>query len=162
VCTDSFKPLLLSRMPKAPRTALTFREFFDLDKIRLNHRYNNHLRACIDEALSLAPGDTELIPTGIAIHLEDAKMAAMLLPRSGLGHKKGIVLGNLVGLIDSDYQGELMISCWNRGKAHVTIQPGERIAQMIIVPVIQANFVEVKEFSESKRGAGGFGHTGQQ
>jgi dUTP pyrophosphatase len=119
------------------------------------------LRACVDEALELAPGETRLIPTGMAIHIADAGLAAMLLPRSGLGHKHGIVLGNLVGLIDSDYQGQLFVSCWNRGDTTFTVQPGERIAQMIIVPVIQPSFVVVDEFDVSDRGEGGFGHTGR-
>lgn len=118
------------------------------------------LRACIDEPLQLAPGAVALIPTGLAIYLEDPNLAAMILPRSGLGHKHGIVLGNLVGLIDSDYQGELKVSCWNRGADHYTIAAGERIAQMVVVPVIQADFELVDDFSASVRGAGGFGHTG--
>lgn len=120
------------------------------------------LRACLDEPLVLAAGETALIPTGMAIYIEDPSLAAMLLPRSGLGHKHGIVLGNLVGLIDSDYQGELMVSCWNRGKEAFTVEPGERIAQMILVPVVQSSFDIVTEFSESERGAGGFGSTGRQ
>ncbi len=119
------------------------------------------LRACLDEAVELAPGDTFLVPTGLAIYIADPDYAAMLLPRSGLGHKHGIVLGNLVGLIDSDYQGQLFVSCWNRGKDSFTVQPGERIAQMIIVPVVQAEFDIVEEFDGSARGAGGFGHTGR-
>ena|SRR5579859_2598417 len=119
------------------------------------------LRACLKEPLTLAPGDTALIPSGLAIHLDDPGYAAVLLPRSGLGHKHGIVLGNLVGLIDSDYQGEVMVSCWNRGKESFTVQPGERIAQMVIVPVAQARFEVVSDFEESKRGAGGFGHSGK-
>ena len=119
------------------------------------------LRACLKEPLTLAPGDTALIPSGIAIHLGDPGYAAVLLPRSGLGHKHGIVLGNLVGLIDSDYQGEVLVSCWNRGKDSFTVQPGERIAQMVILPVVQAQFEVVSEFEESKRGAGGFGHSGK-
>jgi dUTP pyrophosphatase len=106
------------------------------------------------------PGDTQLIPTGIAIHLGEPGLAAMLLPRSGLGHKHGIVLGNLVGLIDSDYQGQVFVSCWNRGQATFTIEPGDRIAQMVFVPVVQAEFEIVQEFEASRRGAGGFGHTG--
>ena len=118
------------------------------------------LRACIDEPLELKPGQTELIPSGIAIHMQDAKMAATLLPRSGLGHKHGVVLGNLVGLIDSDYQGQVFVSCWTRGDTTFTIEPGERIAQMVFVPVIQAAFEVVDEFDASERGAGGFGHTG--
>jgi dUTP pyrophosphatase len=119
------------------------------------------LRACLDEALVLAPGESALIPTGIAIHIGDPGLAAMLLPRSGLGHNHGIVLGNLVGLIDSDYQGPLMVSCWNRGGAAFTIQPMERIAQMVIVPVVQATFRRVDDFDATARGAGGFGSTGR-
>lgn len=118
------------------------------------------LVACIETALMLKPGDTQLIPTGIAIHIGDTGLAAMLLPRSGLGHKHGIVLGNLVGLIDSDYQGQVFVSCWNRGQAEFTIEPGDRIAQMVFVPVVQAEFNVVQDFEESRRGAGGFGHTG--
>jgi dUTP pyrophosphatase len=118
------------------------------------------LRACLDEALELKGGQCELIPTGIAIHIEDPGLAAMILPRSGLGHKHGIVLGNLVGLIDSDYQGELMVSCWNRGNAAFRIEPGERIAQLVIVPVVPAEFEVVESFVDSSRGTGGFGHTG--
>jgi len=118
------------------------------------------LVACLHEPLTLKPGDTQLIPTGIAIHIGDPGLAAMLLPRSGLGHKHGIVLGNLVGLIDSDYQGQVFVSCWNRGQAAFTIEPGDRIAQMVFVPVTQAEFEIVQEFEESRRGAGGFGHTG--
>ena len=118
------------------------------------------LRAMLDGPLTLELGQCELIPSGIAIHLEDPGLAAMILPRSGLGHKHGVVLGNLVGLIDSDYQGELLISCWNRGVAPFSIEPGERIAQLVIVPVVPAEFDVVSEFAESSRGAGGFGHTG--
>ncbi len=118
------------------------------------------LRACLAEPLTLPPGECELIRTGIAIHLEDSGLAAVILPRSGLGHRHGIVLGNLVGLIDSDYQGELLISCWNRGSEPFRIEPGERIAQLVIVPVVQAEFEVVDSFAESARGAGGFGHTG--
>jgi dUTP pyrophosphatase len=118
------------------------------------------LRACLDAPLTLAPGQSELIPTGLAIHLDDAGFAAVLLPRSGLGHKHGIVLGNLVGLIDSDYQGQVMVSCWNRGSAPFTIAPGERIAQMVIVPVVQVHLEIVEQFTESHRGAGGFGSSG--
>ncbi len=120
------------------------------------------LRACIPGDIRLDPGDTELIPTGLAIHIRDPDWAALILPRSGLGHKHGIVLGNLVGLIDSDYQGELMVSCWNRGKSRFTIEPGDRIAQLVLVPVAQASFEIVEEFSESTRGAGGFGSSGKQ
>ena len=119
------------------------------------------LHACIERELILQPGQTELIPTGIAIHLADANLAAMILPRSGLGHKHGIVLGNLVGLIDSDYQGELMVSVWNRGQSAFTVQPFERIAQMVIVPVVQAAFEIVGDFAASERGEGGFGSTGR-
>jgi dUTP pyrophosphatase len=119
------------------------------------------LRACLDEALVLLPGQSALIPTGIAIHIGDPALAVMILPRSGLGHKHGIVLGNLVGLIDSDYQGPLMVSCWNRGQTAFTLQPMERIAQMVVVPVVQAKFRRVDEFSTSARGEGGFGSTGK-
>jgi len=119
------------------------------------------LRACLDEPLVLEPGQTSLIPTGLAIHVDDPGLAALILPRSGLGHKHGIVLGNLVGLIDSDYQGQLMVSCWNRSAATFTVQPMERIAQLVIVPVVQATFRHVKEFGESERGASGFGSTGR-
>ncbi len=119
------------------------------------------LRACLDAPLVIEPGQTVLIPTGLAVHLADPALAAMILPRSGLGHKHGIVLGNLVGLIDSDYQGPLMVSCWNRGSAAFTVQPLERIAQMVIVPVVQARFRRVDEFGLSDRGEGGFGSTGQ-
>jgi len=120
------------------------------------------LRACIDAPLVLAAGAAELVPTGLAIHLGDPGFAAMLLPRSGLGHKHGIVLGNLVGLIDSDYQGPLMVSCWNRGTAPFTIEPFERIAQMVIVPVVQAEFRVVDSFDASERGEAGFGSTGRR
>ncbi len=119
------------------------------------------LRACLETELELEPGATELIPTGLAIHIGDPSLAAVLLPRSGLGHKHGIVLGNLVGLIDSDYQGQLFVSCWNRGDTSFRIAPGERIAQMVFVPVVRASFEVVEEFVDSERGAGGFGHTGR-
>ena len=119
------------------------------------------LRACLDAALVLEPGQSALIPTGLSIHIGDPGLCAMLLPRSGLGHKHGIVLGNLVGLIDSDYQGPLMVSCWNRGQAAFTIEPLERIAQMVIVPVVQAAFRRVDDFEASARGEGGFGSTGK-
>jgi dUTP pyrophosphatase len=118
------------------------------------------LRACIDAPLELAPGATSLIPTGLSIYIEDPTLAAMLLPRSGLGHKNGIVLGNLVGLIDSDYQGPLMVSVWNRGSSAFTISPGDRIAQMVMVPVVQVEFDVVEDFSATKRGGGGFGSSG--
>ena len=119
------------------------------------------LRACLDQPLDLQPGGTALIPTGLAIHIADPKLAALIIPRSGLGHKHGIVLGNLVGLIDSDYQGELMISCWNRGTQAFRIEPGERVAQLVVVPVVQVEFEVVESFEESARGSGGFGHTGR-
>jgi dUTP pyrophosphatase len=119
------------------------------------------LRAAIDAPLELPPGRAELIPTGLSIWVEDPSLAAVILPRSGLGHKHGIVLGNLVGLIDSDYQGPLMVSCWNRGSAAYTVQPGERIAQLVVVPVVQVQFEVVDDFAATARGAGGFGHTGR-
>jgi dUTP pyrophosphatase len=119
------------------------------------------LRACLDTALVIAPGQTVLIPTGLAIHIADPGLAAMILPRSGLGHKHGIVLGNLVGLIDSDYQGPLMVSCWNRSQTAFTVEPMERVAQLVIVPVVQATFRRVDDFQASERGVGGFGSTGK-
>ncbi|HEY5759348.1 MAG TPA: dUTP diphosphatase [Steroidobacter sp.] len=119
------------------------------------------LRACVDAPLELKPGDTQLIPSGIAIYLHDPGYAAIVLPRSGLGHKHGIVLGNLVGLIDSDYQGQIFVSCWNRGQSTFTIQPGERIAQLVVVPVVQVEFDVVNEFVATDRGAGGFGSSGR-
>jgi len=118
------------------------------------------MRACIDDPLTVSPGETELVPTGLAIHIGDGDLAAVLLPRSGLGHKHGLVLGNLTGLIDSDYQGQIFISCWNRGSKTYEIKPGERIAQMVFVPVEQVRFVVVEEFENSDRGDGGFGHSG--
>ncbi|NMP29424.1 dUTP diphosphatase [Rahnella sp. SAP-1] len=120
------------------------------------------LRAILDTAVELHPGETTLLPTGLAIHIADTNLAAVILPRSGLGHKHGIVLGNLVGLIDSDYQGQLMVSVWNRGQTSFTIEPGERIAQMVFVPVVQAEFNLVEDFTSSERGEGGFGHSGRQ
>ena len=120
------------------------------------------LCACVDAQLNIAPGETHLVPTGIAIHIGDASLAAVLLPRSGLGHKHGIVLGNLVGLIDSDYQGQIFVSVWNRGHESFTIQPGDRIAQMVFVPIVQTEFTVVDEFDASHRGAGGFGHSGHR
>ena len=120
------------------------------------------LRACLQEPLTLEPGQSELVPAGFAIHIADPGYAALILPRSGLGHKHGIVLGNLVGLIDSDYQGEIMISCWNRGRDAFTIEVGERIAQLVVVPVQQVEFKIVEEFPQSARGVGGFGHTGKE
>lgn len=119
------------------------------------------MRAMIDEPMVLAPGESKLIPTGLAIHIADPSLASVLLPRSGLGHKKGIVLGNLVGLIDSDYQGQIFVSCWNRGNEAFTIEVGERIAQMVFIPVVQADFDIVSDFDASQRGEGGFGHTGK-
>lgn len=118
------------------------------------------LRACLDRPLTIAPGETHLVPSGIAVHMADPGLAAMVLPRSGLGHRKGIVLGNLVGLIDSDYQGQVMISVWNRSLESVTVEPGDRIAQMVFVPVTRVSFEVVEEFETSARGDGGFGHTG--
>jgi dUTP pyrophosphatase len=119
------------------------------------------MRACLEAPLDVRPGDTHLVPTGIAIHIADPSLAAVLLPRSGLGHKHGIVLGNLVGLIDADYQGQVFVSCWNRGRESFTIQPGDRIAQMVFVPIVRAHFDVVESFQESTRGAGGFGHSGR-
>jgi len=120
------------------------------------------LRACLDEAIEIEPGQTVLVKTGMAIYIHDVNFAGLILPRSGLGHKHGIVLGNLVGLIDSDYQGELMVSVWNRGQTTFRLEPGERLAQYVLVPVVQAEFEQVEEFEETSRGAGGFGHTGKQ
>lgn len=119
------------------------------------------MRACVEVPTPIAPGETVLIPTGLAIYVEDPGLAAMLLPRSGLGHKHGIVLGNLVGLIDADYQGQVFVSCWNRSRQSFTIQPGERIAQMVFIPIVRAHFEVVESFQESTRGAGGFGHSGR-
>ena len=120
------------------------------------------LRAMLDQSITLAPGDSTLLPTGLSIHIADPGYAGLVLPRSGLGHKHGIVLGNLVGLIDSDYQGELMVSCWNRGQNAFTLEPGERVAQLVIVPVQQVVWQQVEQFTESQRGSGGFGHSGRQ
>lgn len=120
------------------------------------------LRACLDSSLTIKPGETQLIRTGLSIFIEDPGLAAMILPRSGLGHKHGIVLGNLVGLIDSDYQGELMVSCWNRGQQSFTLEVGERLAQLVLVPVVQAEFELVSEFTATERGDGGFGHSGRK
>lgn len=120
------------------------------------------LRACLDQAIVLNPGETQLIPTGLAMHIDNPGLAAMILPRSGLGHKHGIVLGNLVGLIDSDYQGQIMVSMWNRGNTPFTVEPMERIAQLVVVPVVQVGFNIVTDFKNSERGAGGFGSTGKQ
>jgi dUTP pyrophosphatase len=140
-----------------PRIGTTF----PLPAYATNGSAGMDLRACLDEAIVLNPGDTNLIPTGLAIHIGDPSLAAVILPRSGLGHKHGIVLGNLVGLIDSDYQGQLLISCWNRGNDSFTIQPGERIAQLVFVPVVQVALQQVEDFEQSQRGIGGFGHSGQ-
>ncbi len=120
------------------------------------------LIACLDEHLTIEPGDAQLIPTGIAIHIADPELAAAILPRSGLGHRHGIVLGNLVGLIDSDYQGQLLVSCWNRGRTRFTVEPGDRIAQMVFVPVARVEFDIVQQFDQSHRGEGGFGHSGRR
>ena len=120
------------------------------------------LRACIDQTLTLKPGDTQLIPTGIAMHISDPGLCATILPRSGLGHKHGIVLGNLVGLIDSDYQGQLFVSCWNRSKDSFNIEPGDRIAQLVFLPVVRVDWEQVEDFESSDRGAGGFGHSGHK
>ncbi len=133
---------------------------FDLPEYQTDGSAGVDLQACIDQTVSIQPGDTELIPSGIAIHIKDPNLAAVLLPRSGLGHKKGLVLGNLVGLIDSDYQGQVFISCWNRGSNQIDIEPGMRIAQMVFLPVEQVDFNVVEDFDESERGSGGFGHTG--
>lgn len=135
---------------------------FPLPKYATDGSAGIDLYACLDEHLHIAPGETHLVPSGIALHIDDAHLAAMILPRSGLGHKHGIVLGNLVGLIDSDYQGQIFISVWNRGSQPFTIEPGDRIAQMIIVPIALANFKVVEDFTPSARGAGGFGHTGRK
>jgi dUTP pyrophosphatase len=134
---------------------------FPLPKYETEGSAGMDLRACIDEKITLEPGQTQLIPTGIAIHIGDPKLAATILPRSGLGHKHGIVLGNLVGLIDSDYQGQLFISCWNRGQTTFSIEAGDRIAQLVFLPVVQAEFKLVEEFDESFRGEGGFGSSGK-
>lgn len=134
---------------------------FGLPRLATDGAAGVDLRACLDAPLELAPGETSLLNTGMAIHIEDPGLAAVLLPRSGLGHKHGIVLGNLVGLIDSDYQGEVLVSCWNRGNSSYTIHPGDRIAQMVLVPVVQPVFEIVETFEASARGAGGFGHSGR-
>ena len=136
-------------------------EKFELPDFATEGSAGVDLRACVTETTTLAPGETTLVPTGMAIHIDDPGLAAILLPRSGLGHKHGLVLGNLVGLIDSDYQGQVFVSCWNRGTEPFVIEPGARIAQMVFVPVVQTEFQIVEEFSASERGAGGFGHTGQ-
>lgn len=137
-----------------------FHQQFGVPQYATNGSAGLDLRACIDTELTLAPGQTELIATGLAIHIADPNITAMILPRSGLGHKKGLVLGNLVGLIDSDYQGQLYVSCWNRSQQAVTLSRGDRMAQMVFVPVMQVQFNQVESFSDSARGAGGFGHSG--
>ena len=134
---------------------------FDMPDYQTSGSAGIDLLACLDEPLTILPGDTELIPSGIAVYIRDSSLAAVLLPRSGLGHKKGLVLGNLVGLIDSDYQGQVFISCWNRGKESCVIEPGMRLAQMVFLPIQQVNFNLVESFEESDRGEGGFGHTGE-
>jgi len=134
---------------------------FDMPDYQTSGSAGIDLVACLDEPLTIQPGDTELIPSGIAVYIRDSSLAAVLLPRSGLGHKKGLVLGNLVGLIDSDYQGQVFISCWNRGKESCVIEPGMRLAQMVFLPIQQVNFNLVESFEESDRGEGGFGHTGE-
>tara|TARA_Y100001970_G_C14178101_1_gene828214 strand:- start:153 stop:611 length:459 start_codon:yes stop_codon:yes gene_type:complete len=134
---------------------------FEIPEYQTSGSAGIDLQACIDEKITIKPGETQLIPSGIAVHINDPGLAAVLLPRSGLGHKKGLVLGNLVGLIDSDYQGEVFISCWNRGNSEIDIEPGMRLAQMVFLPVEQVNFNVVEDFEESERGSGGFGHTGE-
>ena len=134
---------------------------FDMPDYQTSGSAGIDLLACLDEPLTIQPGDTELIPSGIAVYIRDSSLAAVLLPRSGLGHKRGLVLGNLVGLIDSDYQGQVFISCWNRGKESCVIEPGMRLAQMVFLPIQQVNFNLVESFEESDRGEGGFGHTGE-
>ena len=134
---------------------------FDMPDYQTSGSAGIDLLACLDEPLTIQPGDTELIPSGIAVYIRDPSLAAVLLPRSGIGHKKGLVLGNLVGLIDSDYQGQVFISCWNRGKESCVIEPGMRLAQMVFLPIQQVNFNLVESFEESDRGEGGFGHTGE-
>jgi dUTP pyrophosphatase len=134
---------------------------FEMPDYQTNGSAGIDLLACVDESITIEPGQTELIPSGIAVYIRDPSLAAVLLPRSGLGHKKGLVLGNLVGLIDSDYQGQVFISCWNRGKENCLIEPGMRLAQMVFLPVEQVNFNLVESFDESDRGEGGFGHTGE-
>jgi len=152
----------MSSLPRIPLRILDERigREFPLPEYATPGSAGVDLRACVDEPLTVQPGATELVPTGIALHLEDPGLAATILPRSGLGHKHGIVLGNLVGLIDSDYQGEILVSCWNRSTEPFEIEPGLRLAQLVIVPVVQVEFDVVQEFSASRRGAGGFGHTG--
>jgi dUTP pyrophosphatase len=136
-------------------------EMFPLPAYATGGSAGMDLRACLDAPVVLEPGHTQLLPTGLAIHIDDPGLAAVILPRSGLGHKHGIVLGNLVGLIDSDYQGQLMVSMWNRGQTAFTIEPGDRIAQLVVVPVVQVQLEVVEDFAASSRGAGGFGHSGR-
>ena len=152
----------MSSLPRIPLRILDERigREFPLPEYATPGSAGVDLRACVDEPLTVQPGATELVPTGIALHLEDPGLAATILPRSGLGHKHGIVMVNLVGLIDSDYQGEILVSCWNRSTEPFEIEPGLRLAQLVIVPVVQVEFDVVQEFSASRRGAGGFGHTG--
>lgn len=135
---------------------------FPLPKYETSDAAGMDLRACLEKSLTIEPGQTHLIPTGISIYIGDPHVAAVILPRSGLGHKHGLVLGNLVGLIDADYQGPLMVSCWNRGQAAYTIEPGDRIAQLVFLPVVRAHFDIVDEFASTERGAGGFGHSGKK
>ena len=137
-----------------------FPQQYELPAYATNGSAGLDLRACIDSDITLAPGQTELIATGLAIHIKNPQITAMILPRSGLGHKKGLVLGNLVGLIDSDYQGQLYVSCWNRSQQPVTLNRGDRMAQLVFVPVIQVQFNQVSSFDDSHRGSGGFGHSG--
>lgn len=134
---------------------------FPLPKYETAEAAGLDLRACVDQALTIQPGQTHLIPTGISIYIANPNMAAVILPRSGLGHKHGLVLGNLVGLIDADYQGPLMVSCWNRGQTAYTIEPGERIAQLVFLPIVRTHFNVVAEFESTQRGTGGFGHSGK-
>lgn len=134
---------------------------YPLPRYETNDAAGMDLRACVDAPLTIQPGETQLIPTGMAIYIANPQLAAVILPRSGLGHKHGLVLGNLVGLIDADYQGPLMVSCWNRGHAAYTIQPGDRIAQLVFLPIVRASLREVSEFTLTERGIGGFGHSGK-
>jgi dUTP pyrophosphatase len=157
----------MSRKDTMPRVQLKILDTrigkeFPLPRYATDGSAGLDLIACLDEHLGVEPGETHLVPTGIAIHMRDPQLAAVLLPRSGLGHKHGIVLGNLVGLIDSDYQGQVLVSCWNRGSDRFVIEPGDRIAQMVFLPVVRAEFEIVEQFDESNRGAGGFGHSGHR
>jgi dUTP pyrophosphatase len=157
----------MSRKDTMPRVQLKILDTrigkeFPLPRYATDGSAGLDLIACLDEHLGVEPGETHLVPTGIAIHMRDPQLAAVLLPRSGLGHKHGIVLGNLVGLIDSDYQGQVLVSCWNRGNDRFVIEPGDRIAQMVFLPVVRAEFEIVEQFHESSRGPGGFGHSGRR